>query len=705
MKNKNEISLRVWIAFSCCALLAVAVIVKIFVIQLKQEQRWVDTGKRFEQQVRPIVPERGQILASDGSLLASSVPVYNLYWDSRCEGLDQELFEEQRDSLCLKLAEHFPSKTIEEYDEILSNAIIQKNRYAKILRGIDHLQKKEAREFPLIRKGRYKSGFIFEKINVRMKPFGKLASRTIGIDRKGERVGLERAYNRDLAGKEGSQLQEKIAGQIWKPISDDFIVEPVPGADLRSTIDVNLQDIAETALEEQLTIHQGAWGCVVLMEVETGYVKAIANLVRGTGENEDKFYEEFNYAIGHPVEPGSTFKLPAMMAALESGLIDPDDGVDMGDGRRYYYGSKIDDSNRDQGGHGVGTVSEVFKFSSNIGMAEISEKCWQGNKQKYLDHLNQLGIHDTLGINIKGETAPKIYRETGEGNWSGISHIWMSMGYEVAQSPIQTLAFYNAVANDGQMMKPLFAEAVERNGKTIKTIEPVVLRNKIASQRTIDACKRMMEMVVEPEGTAEHAFKNAPYSIAGKTGTAWLYENGAYQTHRYRGSFVGYFPADKPKYSCIVVMHDPSGGYYYGSTIAAPVVKKLADYLHATELYQSQEIEDSEMIASTKIPISKNGSREELTTVFQSMGIPVMGDPKANWIATSTKTDHVQLNEKEIQNGMVPDVRGMGLQDALFLLENAGLKVQVNGFGTVKKQSMTPGGRITEGATIKIDLS
>ena len=687
--------------------MSLAIIIKIFFIQLGEGNKWAQTGARFNEQIRTITPTRGQILAGDGSLFATSVPEYNIYWDSQADGLQNriDLFHDKLDSLAWHFANEFQDKSKVEYKDMFMQALAQEQRYARIKTKIDYTQLQRVKKFPIVRWSRYKSGFVIDKKNVRKKPFGKLASRTIGIDREGERVGLERAYHAQLAGKEGSQLQEKIAGNIWKPISNNFITQPTDGVDLVTTIDVHLQDIAENALEEQLKRHKAKWGCVVLMEVGTGYIRAIANLKADPDSEMGTldYNEVYNYAIGFTDEPGSTFKLPAIMAALESGKVDLDTKVDMGKGKRKFFGSQIRDSNWDKGGHGEGTLEEVFEWSSNIGMAEITKRCFQNSKQDFLNYLESFGVSQPLGISIKGEKKPIVYDKVGDGRWSGISHLWMSMGYEVAQSPIQTLAFYNAVANNGQMVKPLFASEFRKNGRTVDVIEPVILKDRICSSSTLAKCKKMLDGVCEEHGTAEHAFKQAPYNVAGKTGTAWLHEKGSYNYGRFRASFVGYFPAEAPKYSCIVVVHDPRGGSYYGSTVAAPVFKRLADHLHATQLYSPTPIQD-EMLAESLMPISKNGHHGDLSETFRALNIPMETSTQASWITTSTKHDYVEFGEREVQIGVVPEVRGMGLQDALFLLENAGLKVKVKGHGSVKQQSLTAGQALRNGQTIEIEL-
>jgi cell division protein FtsI (penicillin-binding protein 3) len=706
LKNKQQTSIRIWLTFIVISTLGLGIFSKVIYIQFAENKNWEQTVENFETQVRNIEPTRGEILARDGSLLAASVPEYEIRWDSKCEGLDKAKFMENLDSLAWHFAHYFGDQSSAEYKQIFLTALNQENRYARIKSKVNHIEVRDVKKFPVVKLPRYKSGFIFPKKDKRQNPFGILAFRTIGLDRDDQRVGLERAYNEQLAGKPGQQVQEKIPGGIWKPVSDDFLVEPVDGLDLLTTIDVHLQDIAENALLDQLKEHNAAWGCVVLMEVETGYVRAIANLERTSDADDEEltFFETYNFAIGQGCEPGSTFKLASMMAALESGLISPEDSIQTGNGIKKYYGSTIRDSNYDHGGHGKGSCEQIFEWSSNIGMAEIAQRCFASDKQAYLDRLKSFGLTQPLGLSIKGEKPPRIYEKVGDELWSGISHIWMSIGYEVEQTPLQILTFYNTVANNGRMMRPTFASALKKNGRVVEEIKPFVIKDKICSDLTLRQVRSMLEGVCEPGGTADHRFKGTPYKVAGKTGTAWIHNSGEYFSGHYRSSFVGYFPADNPKYSCIVVIHDPSSGSYYGSTIAAPVFKRLSDHLYATEFYSPQPETADEMLADTRVPISKNGSQKDLGIVFAQLNIKTDGTANGSWVRTSTKEDKVEFSDHEILNGLVPDVRGMGLQDALFLLENSGLTVKIVGSGSVKKQSLTAGSAIRKNMVIQIEL-
>lgn len=677
---------------------------RILFIQTAEAEKWETKSKAYEQKIKLITPVRGQIYSSDGSLLATSVPVYELRWDSRSTGMDPDEFSTHLDTLAYLFSSTFGDKSPEEYKEALLNAQHRGDRYARIKSRLSYTTMKEVKDFPFVNKGPNRSGFLFERNDIRKKPFDKLAARTIGLDREGSRVGLELAYNSELGGKEGQQIQEKIAGGVWKPVTNDFIVEPEMGCDIYTSIDVHLQDVATTALERQLIKHDAAWGTVILMEVSTGYVKAIANLSRD--EEKGSYSESHNKAIAELVEPGSTFKLPVLMAALDDGLIELGDSIDTGNGVYYFYDKPMKDSNYERdgsGGNGMLSVEEVFEKSSNIGTALLARNAYGNNPQKFLNRLGAMGLQAPLGIKIKGEQKPQLYSKVGEGNWSGLSLTQMAIGYEVLQTPLQTLAFYNAVANEGRLVRPQFVTEVKKNGKTIQTNPPVVLKSSICSRSTLEKCRQIMEGVCEEGGTADYIFEGAPYRVAGKTGTAKIARTNGYYPDRYRASFVGYFPAEAPKYSCLVLVNDTRSGVYYGSSIAGPVFRELADKIYATQ-FELRGEEFEMPVAEAKLPAAKNGNRHDLEMVYQALNIPTEDNGEGEWVQTRTGDESVELRAKEMIPGLVPDVRGMGLQDAIFLLENLGLHVKVAGSGMVRKQSVTPGARLDHHRSITIEL-
>lgn len=702
MKNNHDIALRTWWVFALFAALAVAVFVRILYIQIAQADRWKEYAAKIEQRIQDITPTRGQIYSADGSLLATSVPVYNLYWDSKAEGLKQEYLDRELDSLCIGLARVLGTHSAGHYKRDLLEARRLGRRYHPIHKKLSFTQMKELVQLPIMRRGANRSGFIFRQEEIRKKPFNQLASRTIGIDRETARVGLEDAYNDELAGQVGKQLMERIAGNVWKPASNEFIVVPREGVDLVSSIDIHLQDVAHTALERQLKQHNAAWGTVILMEVETGYIRAISNLQRDEGSGQ--YYETYNYAIGESVEPGSTFKLASIMALLDEGYVSLTDSIDRGQGVTEFYGKKMHDSDADEITESVLSVADVFAKSSNVGTALLVQKHFGSRPQLFLDKLIGFGLNKPLGIRLKGEKPPRLYTTVGEGNWSGLSLTQMSIGYEVLQTPLQTLAFYNAIANGGRLLQPQFVEAFRRNGKTVEVTEPVVLKERICKQSTIEAARVMMERTCLPGGTADYIFDKVSYKVAGKTGTARIAYPGGYHPNRYRASFVGYFPAESPKYSCLVVVNDTKSGVYYGSSVAAPVFRELANKIYAT-VPEMSRFQQAALAEETKLPTSRNGLREHLERVYSGLGIPTELNAEGNWVKTSTGEESVAMTDLNIAEGRVPDVRGMGLRDALQLLENSGFRVRVSGNGTVRRQSIAPGTAISRGREISIELS
>ena len=545
---------------------------------------------------------------------------------------------------------------------------------------------------------------------MRKKPFGQLAKRTIGIDRENSRVGIELAWNKELGGVEGKQMQKRISGGAWLPVTDEFIIEPQEGLDVVTTIDMHLQDVASSALRNQLFKHDAEWGVVVLMEVKTGYVRAISNLKRLEDSNGLPYYNEsYNHALGTAVEPGSTFKLASLMACLESGKMGLEDIVDTENGEYYFHDRRMRDSNWKEGGHGKISLRECFEMSSNIGSALSVKQCFSLEPQEFLDQLKLMGITEPLGVNLVGEGIPKVYSTVGEGDWSGISLTQMAIGYEVTQTPLQTLALYGAIANNGKMMRPTFVTETQRKGITVENFEPVVVKNRICSSSTLRECKIMLESACLPggKGTASNLFVNKPYTVAGKTGTSKIAENGGYASGRYRASFTGYFPADNPEFVCIVVIADTKSGSYYGSTIAAPVFMDLADLIYATDP-SFHTVSDEPLLALTErhLPTSKNGAREELVGLYKILGVPfIQTNEEGDWVRVTTESNNVKLTTRIFEDKAVPDVRGMGLRDALYLLENAGVKVRYEGNGTVRKQSIPAGTPLTPKSTITIELS
>ena len=493
---------------------------------------------------------------------------------------------------------------------------------------------------------------------------------------------------------------QKTAGNIWIPVNDGNEVDPENGYDVVTTIDVDIQDVAENALLKQLSIHKAHHGCAILMEVETGDIRAIANLARNKNGN---YAESYNYAIAESTEPGSTFKLASLMVALEDGYVELDDTIHTGRGSIRYYDQVIKDTKR--GGYGTITVKEAFEVSSNVALSKIVHDNYKGKEEAFVERLYRMHLNEPLGIEIRGEGEPLI-RYPGDEYWSGISLPMMSHGYEVRMTPLQILTFYNAVANKGKMVKPRIVESVLYYGKTIKKFNSNVIDYSICSDETLEKVKIMLEGVVE-NGTAKN-LSNENFRIAGKTGTAQI-ANAKYGYRvdskiSYQASFVGYFPAEKPRYSCIVVVNSPTSDVYYGNLVAGPVFQEISRKVYATNLDMQQDLvpEDGYL---AEIPFSKNGHRGALEKVLKDLDIPISGQQGTEWVQTTKGDESIQTEPLAIRENLVPNVREMGVKDAVYLLENAGLKVIIHGRGKVLEQSIPPGSRIVKGQKIKLTMS
>jgi cell division protein FtsI (penicillin-binding protein 3) len=702
MTIKRDITWRVGVIYLMLVVLAIFVFGKVVYLQVVEGEKWRRLQQDMTSQEREVEANRGNILASDGRKLACSVPSYRLYMDMMAHGLTDEIFNSKVDSLSMCLAEFFKDKSALAYKKSLLRARQQEKRYYCINRKrISFTELKKAKQFPIFRLGKNKGGFLPEMLDQRKLPFGILASRSIGKlyeeKEKGGMVGLERAYNNVLKGKNGVNTYTRISGH-WVP---EEVMPPQNGNDIMTSIDIEIQDVAESSLKQQLVKHNAHHGVAVLMEVETGEIKAIVNLHRQSQGNYVEDY--FNYAIGEATEPGSTFKLASVMVALEDGVINLDDSIDTGNGVCKFYDRTMRDSHH--GGFGVITNRQAFEFSSNVGISKMIVEHYKSNPKKFIDRIYSMGLNKKNGLQIKGEGEPFI-KYPGSETWSGVSLPWISIGYESKLTPLQILTFYNAVANNGKMVKPHFVKGIYRHGELVQSFEPEVLNPSICSMSTIEKVHDLLMGVVE-KGTAKN-LKNENYKIAGKTGTAQIakgakgYKGGS--GVEYQASFVGYFPADRPKYSCIVVVNGPSNNVYYGNVVAGKVFKDIADRVYAT----SPEMLDERVEKvpdSGVLPYSKGGTKEDLLTIFENMHVPVEGlEVESKWISTSAQEFKVNLSRKTFANGLVPNVRGLGAKDAVSLLENMGLQVIVSGRGKVVEQSIAAGSRINKGARIIIKL-
>jgi cell division protein FtsI (penicillin-binding protein 3) len=705
MPLKKEIVWRVGVIYIFMLAFAFLIIGKIFYLQLIEGSKWKDQAQSLTLKDITVESNRGDILAADGRLLASSVPYYEIRMDTRSTGMDNAIFNSNIDSLAYHLSKLFRDKSSTQYKNELIKARKKGERFHLIRRRVNYNQLKKLKIFPILRLGQYKGGFIVLQTNMRIQPHVSLASRTIGYttqDEGGNAVGIEGAFDKELSGIEGVRLMQRLNGNVWMPVHDGNEVEPKDGMDVVTTIDVNIQDVAESALLRQLVKQEAHHGTAVLMEVSTGKIRAIVNLERN---DKGQYRELYNYAIGESRAPGSTFKLASMIALLEDGFVDVDDTVNTGNGQVMYYDKKITDTKR--GGHGVLTVQEVLEVSSNVGISKLVTQYYTGKEEKFINRLYEMNLNNRLGIPIHGEGKPQIIYP-GDKLWSGVTLPQMSIGYEVRLTPLQTLTLYNAIANNGRMVKPRFVEGLMYHGDWVKTINTDVLKQSICSRSTLKKVQSMLQGVVE-RGTARN-LRNDNYKIAGKTGTAQIanLESGYSDRSRitYQASFAGYFPADNPKYSCIVVVNAPSRNVYYGNLVAGPVFKEIADKVYATnfEIHDGINVVNDE--TETKIPYTKNSSKKELKNALVDLGIKVNDDEAdSEWVVTTKLDSCVKLNNRQIHENLMPNVKGMGVKDAVYILENMDLTVELKGRGTILKQSITPGTRIANGDLVVLEMS
>jgi len=681
-------------------LFGLAIIVKVIYIQVYEGNELLEKAEKQTLKYFNVEAVRGNIYASDGSLLATSVPIFDIRMDVASPLISDAYFRNHIDALARELASLFGDKSKNQYKKQLISERKKRNRYYLVKRNVTYDQLKKVKTFPIFERGKYKGGLIIIPKTKRQKPFGLLAERTIGYENPNENlfVGIEGAYSEFLSGKNGKQLRRRINNGDWVPVFDENEIEPEDGKDIITTIDLNVQDVAESALYNHLIEHQAKWGCAVLMEVETGEIKAIANLTKD--QSTGKYYETYNYAVGTSIEPGSTFKLPSMIALFEDGLENLQDTIDIGKGFAVYFGLTIQDV------HGIrdGRVSikEVFEKSSNAGVSTLVYNKYVSQPQRYIDRLYDMSLHEKIGLEIPGEGKPFI-KDTKNSSWSKVSLPFMSIGYEIQLTPLQLLTFYNAVANNGKMVKPMFVKEIQCAGKTIQEFKTEVINKSICSQKSLEKAHDILKGVVE-SGTAT-SLNKSPYKIAGKTGTAQIAnKSSGYDKQNYNASFVGYFPADAPKYSCIVVVSRPSTGRYYASSVAVPVFKEIADKVYATnlEIHQENEIEDT----NTNYPIYATGYQKELEQIYKTLEIPLDSlSTNAEWAIAMKADSSVRLDTRIIKEGLVPNVKGMGAKDAIYVLENLGLIVKMRGRGFVREQSLSPGARIKKGNMIYLRLA
>lgn len=702
---KNDIIIKFIVIGLMIAFGAVMVIGQIVYLQTMPVEDWEGSLKTIKEQT--IKPLRGDICARDGRILATSMPLYTVHWDLTV--VPDSIYNKDVDSLAKCLSRLLGNRTPKQIRDDFDTARKHKNQYYTILNKATVSQVEEIKKFPIFKRGKLKGGFIAKLEYIRNRPLNAMASRTIGyINETGTNVGMEGAFNDILSGRPGVQLVQKLATGEYYPIStfdDENRIEPEDGKDIISTIDITIQDLAEINLRKQLISHNAKYGSVIVMEVKTGKIRAIVNLDK---TSDSTYSERYNHAVGTKSVPGSTFKLATLIVALEKGIIDLEDTIDTGNGQYTIGDFTITDDHK--GGLGKITLAKAFAYSSNVAFAKIVKEGFRDRYEEYVNRLAGMNLEGITGIEIKGEVEP-VLKSPGKPGWSGVTPAQMGIGYEVEYTPLQILTFYNAVANNGNMLKPTLLEAVRSHGKIVRRNEPeYILNTTLCSRETIKKAQKLLQLVVD-SGTAKN-LKTPNYKFAGKTGTAQIAkdEDGK---KSYQASFVGYFPADNPKYSCIVVVSSPTEISYYGNSVAGPVFKAIADKLFATD-YDIQR--NKEMFNLVKnddkclTPYTQVGEKVVLDRIFSNLKINVVNAAEATTKYIFTRRDSIgkALELNPIANpakGFVPNVVGMGARDAVYNLEKHGIKVTLNGRGTVKKQSVTPGTKITSGMKIVLDLS
>lgn len=702
MKLPKAVIIRTYLLYFVVVIAMLAIIGKTFAIVMDGRSAVFTTeSEKLPQRFAKIKPRRGEILDAHLNPLVTSVSFYDIYMDPVT--VDKDVWDKGVGGLSEGLARIFPTKSAREYEEYLREARTHKNRYVLIHKKVTNEVRKELRELPIFREGRFKGGVIDNhSIIVRKRPHGELLRRTLGYVKYNPStkdtlyVGLEGAYNSYLAGREGIVVQQKIA-RSWKP-TGLIVRNPTEGYDIVTSINEDIQEVAQTELRNQLERKGGRYGCAIVMDVKTGFIKAMVNLQETSNGD---YKEVYNNAIGTKEVLGSTMKLASLMACLEDDKVKLSDTVNAV-GKYQFYDRTLTDSHPK--GWGKITIKEAFEHSSNV-IAKVVYDAYKDNPQQYIKRLKQFGITDKTEIKLQGEATP-IYSTPGSEQWWGGSLAWMGIGYEFQLTPLQMLSFYNAVANDGKYMKPQMVTQVINNRKeVIKEFKPVVEREKIARQSSIDTMRDALEAVVL-NGTGKH-LQSAYFDIAGKTGTAQIANRdkgyGPKGEKKYIASFVGYFPADEPTYSCIVVVAAPTKDIY-GASVSGTVFAAIANKVYASSYEYHKAVNENALFAS--VPQVQNGSRYELNTVLNYFRIKKELNGEQEWVRTDpSDKSGVVYHGYKFENGKIPDVRGMGLMDAVFLLEKQGLTVHSSGFGRVVHQSIIPGTDAVNGRVIKLKLN
>lgn len=698
MDKRSELLSRVYLVFVLFVILAIVIFARIFKVVVIEGDKWREKGK-VNVALKSVIAERGNIYSEDYNLLSTSLQFFEIHMDLTV--VNDKLFRENVDSLAYYLSETIGShKSKNQWKQGLSTAKVKGKQYYPIARKVDIDEYKMMKTFPIFREGRFRGGLIAEKFGKRVKPFKALASRTIGIDRDVDPVGLEFAFDKYLRGDSSMVLMKRVStlNNIWVPVDEMQEIEPLRGKDVVTTLNIDMQDIVHEEISRRLNELDADKGVCVVMETATGAIKAMTNLTR----YKDGYAEVYNDAVALRSNPGSTIKLASVMAMIDDGYADENTLVNLNGGTYKVYKDYLRDSHTPE--VDIVTLKRAFEESSNVGIGRLAHEYYNRNREgqlKFLSKYHQFGLGEYAGIDLVGEKKPKINDPRRKGDlWSGISVPWMAHGYTLDLTPLQVLTFYNAVANDGLRVEPYLVSDIIDETNVIKHFSPRVDENPIAKHTTIKVAQELLRSVVT-NGTGRGLLSDI-VDISGKTGTAVVNYQKKDEKRRYNASFAGYFPSDQPKYSMIVVIYNPKDKIY-GSSAAGPVFKKIAERISI----MSEHVKERERLYAmnyNQLPNANSGFSPDFKEVFDYIGLDYRERKKSRWVDVNPYESKMQIDKKKIKKSTVPNIKGMGARDAIYVLENIGMKVNVEGVGKVVKQSQKPGA-LNKGQDITIYLN
>jgi len=709
MDVRKDILWRVYLCFLGIIALALTVLGRVAYIQNFQGKHWKSMGDSMHLKYLPLEGERGTIYSEDGNMLSTSVPIFDIYVDFSADGLREKngkRFKDNLDSLSICLSKLFNDRSKDDYKRLLQMSYENEDRYFPLKKKISFEQYMQLRDFPLVRLGKNKSGFIFDQRDKRINPYVLLANRTIGLSRddNSKNVGLEQSYDSLLRGKTGQRLVRYIAG-AYMPV-DGGEVEAENGKDIITTLDTYMQDVTESALMKMMSGNNSLHGTAIVMETATGKIKAIANLGKQT---DGSYIEDLNYGIGKRTEPGSIFKLATLLSLIEDKYVGEDSLVNCEGGRKEFYGLRITDSHL---GTGTITVKEAFAMSSNVAFAKLADKYYHNQPSKFVAHLHALRLDTLTGVDITASSGYPIIKKASSKSWSATTIPFMAHGYEELVTPLNMLMLYNSVANNGKMMKPYLVNSVKEYGVTVKEFHPTVVVEKICSDQTLVQLKDCLQEVVNAEHGTAHKIKDSAYNISGKTGTAvTAMNNKGYNKGNkiYQSSFIGFFPSEKPIYTiAVVVQNSNESKLIYGGSVSAPVFKEISDKIYYRYL-STKKFTTPVRRDSAQFNFCGYGLKDEFNTIYTGLNIPYIDSTNGGyWRLSNMKAGNTNLSVPTAlitPSKVVPNVLGMGLKDAVYLLENKGLKVIISGRGKVLSQSLNAGTTFNNGQKILLYLN